>query len=387
MSWINKLAPWTTSPKPFANDEAAQQAALQKTVKVTPPAAQTIPQEDSSLIPPLEIEVRKPFVPVPPEQPPPLPPLNIGTEPVVKEIPAVPQVTVAPPLPIQKQRSNSKVAAVLVAGAVAAGGYMWYNNTPSVSPSSEVAPPSATDVQGPITKHKAAQKAAISTPDKIDLSCTVVNGQLPPVQPPVEPPKPVPAPEPPKPPAPAPVPAPEPPKPVPAPPPAPVPPTPVPEPAAQFEPGTVLYGFKGLGGIFDEAAFKQFAEERGLVPVVIKNWDTKAAINEFVTLQKDFKTPFALYGFSIGGQTAVKTMNILDALAKNNKPSAQPVAVFTIGTSTIVNFKGAFDNVKVVEHYFHFGTKHDVTGTFIKAPHVGKDNIQQAVADMFKKGK
>lgn len=403
MSWINKLLPWTTNQKkPFANDEAAQKAAAANAtpaVKVTPHTAQTVPVvQEEALVPPLELEVRRPFIPVAPEQPPPLPPLppmpplDVVPEPVAKAAPAAP--TVNPPLPIQaKNHRGRNVAAVLVAAAVGYGGYTVYNQPPKdVSPGT-VTGPTEIEVHN-IKGATVRNKATVSTPatsDKIDLQCQVISGQLPPivVPPAPEPPKPVPvpvpppAPEPPKPP-PAPVPPPAP-TPVPVPP-APVPPTPIPEPAAEFEPGTIVFGFKGLGGIFDEAAFKQFAMARGLTPIVVKPWESKAAINEFVTLQKDFKNPYALYGFSIGGQTALNAVKIIEALAKNNKPSAQPVAVFTIGSGPVIEYKGAFDKVRIVEHYFHANTKHDVDGKYIKAPHTGPGNIQQKVADLFKKG-
>lgn len=154
----------------------------------------------------------------------------------------------------------------------------------------------------------------------------------------------------------------------------------VPDPA----PGTILYGIKGLGSIFDQAAFEQFAKERGYVPIVITQWDLKAAINDIVARQKDFKTPYAVYGFSYGAKVAISLVQTIDKLIANNKPAMQPVAVFTIGASTVVSLKNAFGSIPT-EHYFHENTKHDVDGIYIKAPHTGKGNIQQVVADKFKK--
>ena len=150
--------------------------------------------------------------------------------------------------------------------------------------------------------------------------------------------------------------------------------------------GTRLIGFKGLGGIFDKKAFEQFAQELGYIPVVIDPWDKTQAINEAIDKLGNFKDPYAIYGFSMGGETAKDFIETVKKLAANGKSSAMPVAAFTIGTSQVVSFKNAFDGIPTVQFFFHEGTKHDVDGTFIKAPHTGTGNIQQVVADKFKKG-
>lgn len=140
--------------------------------------------------------------------------------------------------------------------------------------------------------------------------------------------------------------------------------------------GAVMFGLKGLGGIFDEAAFKEFATSRGYKPVVLKEWTSDSAKDALVSLVGKMKVPYAIYGFSIGAQTA------RDALAglKDNPP----VLVVTVGTSSVVSLKDKFPNTVKVENYFHEGTQHDSSGIYINAPHTGKDNIQQIVAKMAK---
>lgn len=350
MSWLVNILPWT-GKTPAANNNTSP----------------------SVIVPPLVIEERKPFNPT--EWPLP-PPFNTVANNIKAEKRAFTVDTGIPSSYVPDNKIANKFSfkkkIITAATAVAIGGAastpVWWNVHPK---NASVAPVVST----------------VSTnPAKVDLSCQIVSGQLPPLAPvppmtpipaPVQPPAPEPAP------VPAPVPVPVPPAPVPVPP-APVPPAPTPAPTAEIEPGTILYGFKGLGGIFDEAAFKQFATERGFIPVVLKNWDRKAAINEMATLQRDFKTPYALYGFSVGGQTVIDAYKTVKALAANNKPSGIPVAVFIIGSSSIIKYAGVFDGIKIVEYYFHAGTVHDVDAKLIKAPHTGKDNIQQKVADMFK---
>lgn len=364
MSWIS----WTKKPKPFAADEAAQKEKAKSVVKETmaantsPPEIVAKPSVKKTVLPPLEIAYRQPF--------------DIFTKAPELDVQPVPQV--APVQPgVQAQTVPKKAnwfARSLLAGAVITGGYVAATNIPAKVP--EKAPESIVAEPPKELPPLVTPRAATILNGTINLQCQVVDGQLPPVTvppPKVDPPKV----DPPVPPVVPPV----------TPPPVVVPPTPPPVSANEFEPGTILYGFKGLGGIFDEAAFNQFAIERGLVPVVIKSWEWKKAVNELVDSQKDFKQPYALYGFSIGGQTNIKAVEIVKAMMAKGKPAALPVAVFTIGTSSVINFKGAFDNVKVVEFYFHANTKHDVDGKMIKAPHTGSENIQQKVADMFKKGK
>ena len=360
MSWINKLMPWTTPQSVFEADIAAQKSKnSHRAIK-----AESLSSLVDSL-PPLEVGYRAAVaLDQAPKTSTPAP-----ETPKTSVLPPVQSTPAATPEPSK----GKAVAVVLLIGAALVGSFIYGSNSnkPVVPPTPIVSEPNI------------VSKPNMSTipSGTLNLSCQVVDGQLPPVvvTPPVVVP-PVVVPPPVQPPVVPPV------QPPVVQPPVVTPPVVQPPEVAEIEPGTVLYGFKGLGGIFDVAAFKQFAIERGMIPIIINSWDSKAAVNEMVAYQKDFKTPYALYGFSIGGQTVIKAVQTADALVKNGKPGAPPVAVFTIGSSSVISFKGVFDNIKIVEFYFHANTAHDVAGKYVKAPHTGKGNIQQVVADMFKKG-
>lgn len=145
----------------------------------------------------------------------------------------------------------------------------------------------------------------------------------------------------------------------------------------------IMYGFKGLGGLFDEAAFTQFAKEVGYIPVVVKAWNVDSAINE--VLGKLTDDPYALYGFSLGAETAEKFVINMTSVIDKDPSKKLPDTIYTVGASSAVSLKG-LSNVKAVKNYYHANTTHDTDGEFVKAPHSGSGNIQQAVADLMKKG-
>jgi len=171
---------------------------------------------------------------------------------------------------------------------------------------------------------------------------------------------------------------------------APTPPVaPAPEPTkpAVIADKGVLIGFRGLNNIFDQAAFEDFAKTQGYSKtLVIDEWEQKSAVNSAVDSLKDFKTPYGLYGFSLGGDSAKLMVKTVKAMQAKGKSATLPNAVYIIGSSQVIPFKDAFVGVPEVMFWFHANTKHDVDGVFIKAPHTGAGNIQQLVADSIKKG-
>lgn len=170
-------------------------------------------------------------------------------------------------------------------------------------------------------------------------------------------------------------------------PPAPVSPAPEPTKPAIVADKGILVGYKGLGGIFDKEAFEEFAKSMGYTKtLVIDSWDQKEAVNLTVDALKDFKTPYGLYGFSLGGDSAKLMVKTVKAMQAKNKTAVLPNAVYVIGSSQVISFKDAFADIPEVMFWFHANTKHDVDGTYIKAPHTGAGNIQQLVADSIKKG-
>ncbi len=138
-------------------------------------------------------------------------------------------------------------------------------------------------------------------------------------------------------------------------------------------PGTVMYGVKGLGGIGDPAAFRDFATARGFTPVWIDTWDPSEAQAKIEAGIKKSTLPYALYGFSLGAKV-VRDF----AQAHSDNP---PMLVVTVGASSVVAMEGKFDPKTKVEHYFHENTKHDAPGVYLKAPHTGNGNIQRIIAD------
>lgn len=154
---------------------------------------------------------------------------------------------------------------------------------------------------------------------------------------------------------------------------------PVPPAPSVVVPGTVMYGVKGLGGIGDAQAFKDFATARGYVPVWIDTWEPSEAESKIKAAIKKSTAPYALYGFSLGAKT-VRDF----ALGNADNP---PTLVVTVGASSIVEMDKKFDPKTKVEHYFHTKTKHDVDGVFIQAPHTGTGNIQRIIADEAMKAK
>lgn len=143
----------------------------------------------------------------------------------------------------------------------------------------------------------------------------------------------------------------------------------------------LMIGFQGLGGIFDGAAFRSYAVAKGYVPVIATSWKKDEAVNEALTILKKNKGPYALYGFSLGAETAAE---LVEEIGKTGM--AKPKFVITIGASSVVPMKNLFEGVDKVEHVFHQGTKHDVDGKYIDAPHSGANNIQQQVTAAAKAG-
>lgn len=65
----------------------------------------------------------------------------------------------------------------------------------------------------------------------------------------------------------------------------------------------IMYGFKGMNGLFDTKAFEQYARIRGYKPVIIKAWPTNSAIYEFTKYHKPKDNNYIIYGYSLGVQT------------------------------------------------------------------------------------
>lgn len=84
----------------------------------------------------------------------------------------------------------------------------------------------------------------------------------------------------------------------------------------------VMYGFQGIRGIFDEAAFKEFARRKGWTPFVIAAWQSETAVAEFRReVRERGGGAYAFYGYSQGAFTADLAV----------AGGAKPLEVFTIG--------------------------------------------------------
>jgi hypothetical protein len=88
-----------------------------------------------------------------------------------------------------------------------------------------------------------------------------------------------------------------------------------------------VIGFRGAGGVFDQAAFDQYAERKSACSQVY-NWRESAAAVEFV---QQVNQPYELYGFSAG---AVAVKQVL------TQATVKPVYAITVGAyhSVDVNF-------------------------------------------------
>lgn len=142
--------------------------------------------------------------------------------------------------------------------------------------------------------------------------------------------------------------------------------------------GSVMYGFQGQSGVFDADAFRQFAMARGYLPVLVTPWNSVVAAKNAKAMIKALPkgTAYALYGFSLGAQTA---RDVAEQTMDN-----PPVLVVTVGASSVISMVGSFSELTKQEHFFHTGTRHDVPGTYINAKHSGAGNIQQVIANRVK---
>ena len=67
----------------------------------------------------------------------------------------------------------------------------------------------------------------------------------------------------------------------------------------------VMYGFKGIGGKFNEAEFRKYASSHGYEPVVVQNWNKQGAVAEAqADNQRRGGQKFGVYGYSLGAETA-----------------------------------------------------------------------------------
>lgn len=69
----------------------------------------------------------------------------------------------------------------------------------------------------------------------------------------------------------------------------------------------IMYGFKGIHGQFDRGAFERYARRKGMLPVTIEAWPTRAAVIELRGRLKG-GTAGAYYGYSLGAQTVNAVM-------------------------------------------------------------------------------
>jgi hypothetical protein len=88
-----------------------------------------------------------------------------------------------------------------------------------------------------------------------------------------------------------------------------------------------VIGFRGAGGVFDQAAFDQYTEHKSACSRVY-NWQESSAAIKFV---QQANQPYELYGFSAG---AVAVGQVLKQV------TVKPVYVITVGAyhSVDVNF-------------------------------------------------
>jgi len=132
----------------------------------------------------------------------------------------------------------------------------------------------------------------------------------------------------------------------------------------------VMLGFKGVDGAFDQKAFEAHARALGYEPKVITAWNTKEAVAEANKAIKGNAGPYAVYGFSLGAQSA------RDFAAS---AGTKPEQVVTVGA-----YKDArldFGDTKVQHYFDKSGVGNPAKGEMLDAPHTGGGNVQQVAAE------
>lgn len=135
-------------------------------------------------------------------------------------------------------------------------------------------------------------------------------------------------------------------------------------PAIAYSCNGYVIGFKGLDDIFDQQAFKEYADRRGYCSVSYSRHSVNLAIQHISTLS----VPYRLYGYSAG---SISVRSVLE-----NKNIKKPEFVITVGAykTTDVNF----DKFKVpyVNYFDHSGRGQKSPGIYLDVSH---NKIQQTV--------
>jgi hypothetical protein len=131
-----------------------------------------------------------------------------------------------------------------------------------------------------------------------------------------------------------------------------------------------IIGFRGKNEVFDEVAFKEYAKQRNLKPIIFSSLKVNESLKHIRNIQGEYE----LYGYSLG---AVAVKQVLEYQQKNGLK--MPQYVITIGAYKTVDvdfrkYRISFDNF-----FDDSGIGNKSPGFFLKVPH---SEIQKKVNEI-----